>query len=205
MKGYVRIRQEAREILENRLPQDLYYHGFHHTLDALRVSAYYLQNGEVDPRSSKLLRIGILFHDIGFAVSRNNHELESVRIAHSSMSSVGFSKADIRVVEGLIWATKLPQSPNNDLERIICDVDLDYLGRKDYYEISNQLYRELKAYREINSKEEWDLRQVKFLEAHRYHTDFALEKREPFKRKRLDELERRIRSTGWEMVSRGVF
>ena len=191
--------------MENGLPDNLYYHGSHHTMDALRVSTDYLQATGVDPRSAKLLRIGILFHDIGFTVARENHELESVRIVHNSMTSLGFPKRDIRVVEGLIWATKVPQSPNNDLERIIGDVDLDYLGRKDYYKISDQLYRELKAYKEINSKVEWDLRQVRFLEAHRYHTDFALEKREPFKRRRLDELEKRIRSNGWEMVSRGIF
>lgn len=193
------------EMLENRLPDNLFYHGIHHTLDALRVSSHYLRADRVGPRSSKLLRIGVLYHDIGFTVSRHNHEAESVRIACAGMSSLGFSKADIRVVEGLIWATKVPQSPNNDLERIICDVDLDYLGRPDFYKISDQLYRELRANREIESKEQWDLKQVRFLESHRYYTDFAMEKREPTKRKHLTELEQSIRSTGWEMVSKGVF
>lgn len=205
MKGYIKIRKKAIEMLENGLPDNLYYHGIHHTLDALRVSGHYLQADRVGPRSSKLLRIGVLFHDIGFTVSRKDHELESVRIAYASMSSLGFSKADIQVVEGLIWATKVPQSPNNDLQRIICDVDLDYLGRKDFYRISDQLYRELKVYREVESKEQWDLKQIKFLESHRYYTDFAMEKREPFKRKHLNELEQRIRSNGWEMVSKGIY
>ena len=33
-------------------------------------------------------------------------------------------------------ATKIPQTPLTKLEEIICDADLDYLGREDFFEIS---------------------------------------------------------------------
>lgn len=48
-------------------------------------------------------------------------------------------------------ATKIPQSPNNLLEQIICDADPDYLGRDDFWKISNNLYHELKIYGVLNN------------------------------------------------------
>ena len=42
-------------------------------------------------------------------------------------------------------ATKLPPEPSNLLEEIICDSDLDYLGRSDFIPVSNTLFEELKG------------------------------------------------------------
>ncbi|MCK9612757.1 MAG: hypothetical protein PHR81_00260 [Bacteroidales bacterium] len=39
-------------------------------------------------------------------------------------------------------ATKIPTKLKNKLEKLLCDADLDYLGREDYMEISNRLRRE---------------------------------------------------------------
>ena len=85
-------------------------------------------------------------------------------------------------------ATKVPQTPKTLLEKMICDIDLDYLGRSDFYKISNYLFEELKVTRGLTSKNEWNKIQVKFLEAHEYHTDFAIKKRQPEKEKRIEEI-----------------
>ena len=92
----------------------------------------------------------------------------------------------------LILCTKIPQQPKTLLERIICDVDLDYLGRPDFYEISDQLFRELKALSVINNIDEWNKIQINFLEAHTYHTDFAIRNRQPNKEQRIKELKQLV-------------
>jgi hypothetical protein len=38
------------------------------------------------------------------------------------------------------------------------------------------------------SKQEWNKIQIKFLEAHEYHTEFAKKNRKPNKEKRIEEL-----------------
>ena len=87
----------------------------------------------------------------------------------------------IESVQGLILATKIPQSPTNELQKIICDADLDYLGRDDYPEISIKLFEELKLANVIQTEEEWKNIQIRFLKAHHFHTDFAKKNREPKK------------------------
>ncbi|MDH3323601.1 MAG: HD domain-containing protein [Flavobacteriaceae bacterium] len=196
MKGYIQLRQKALEILNTKLSKKLYYHGVHHTLDVLNVCNQYLKrDNKISKYDAKILRLGALFHDMGFTVSNINHEERSAEIAEELMIAHQFSTKDIKVVKGLIMATRIPQSPKNKLEKIICDSDLDYLGRDDFYEISNELYKELKAYALIHNKKEWNIAQVKFLEAHSYHTPFAKKFRQPNKEKRIAELKKLIMKT----------
>ena len=54
---------------------------------------------------------------------------------------------------GMIMATKIPQSPKNYLEQILCDADLDYLGRDDFYDIGGTLFKELKTYNVLDTEE----------------------------------------------------
>ena len=109
-------------------------------------------------------------------------------MAQELMYKHNFDSNDIEVVNQLILATEVPQNPKNHMEEIICDVDLDYLGRSDFYEISEQLFKELVAYNNIGSKREWNKTQIKFLENHKFHTDFAKKNRQPQKEKRIMEL-----------------
>jgi hypothetical protein len=88
----------------------------------------------------------------------------------------------------MIMATKIPQKPKHLLEYIICDSDLDYLGRKIYYEIGETLYAEWKAFDMIENREQWKKIQLSFLQHHAYHTDYAKKKLQPGKDKRILEL-----------------
>jgi predicted metal-dependent HD superfamily phosphohydrolase len=192
MKGYNKLRQKALDILNTELPKKLYYHGTHHSLNALKACEKYLKSENIRGEKAKLLRIGILLHDIGYTVSKANHEDYSLSISEKLMTNFGFSKENINIVKGLITATKKTETPKNILENIISDVDLDYLGGPDYYKISHQLFKELKAVSNIKTKNEWNKIQIKFLENHKYYTNFALKFRQPEKEKRLQELKSKL-------------
>jgi len=192
LKGYNKLRKVILDILQNNLSSELYYHGIHHTLDALRTSKVYLRHVDIGPHESKLLRLGILLHDIGFIESTIDHELRGARIAEKLLREYDFPSEDIQIIKGLIMATRIPQEPKTFLEKIICDVDLDYLGRPDFYEISETLFQELKVYTSIRDRNEWNKLQVGFLEAHRYHTEFAIKNRQPKKEQRIKELKEMI-------------
>ena len=192
MKGYIKLRNNALEILNSKLSKDLYYHCIHHTLDVLKVINQYMKREKISGQEAKLLRIGVLLHDIGYTVSIHDHELRGMEIAEKMMSQFGFSNNHIEIVKGLILSTRVPQKPKNKLEKMICDADLDYLGRPDFYKIGDLLYKEMKAYSNIENKKNWNKVQIKFLEAHQYHTDFARKNRQPQKEERIKELKRMV-------------
>lgn len=190
MRGYIKLRKKALDALHSKLSEKLYYHGVDHTLDALNVCELYLKQENIDKHDAKLLRIGVLFHDIGFTETSLEHEEKSAEIATRMMAELNFSKQDIEVVTRLIKSTRIPQTPRTLLEKIICDVDLDYLGRDDFYPISNLLYMELKARSIVSNKNEWNKIQIDFLEKHQYHTEFGIKKRQPEKEKRIAEIKK---------------
>ena len=66
MKGYIKLRKKALDDLNTKLSSKLSYHSVDHTLGALETCELYLKHMNIDARQAKLLRIGILFHDIGF-------------------------------------------------------------------------------------------------------------------------------------------
>jgi hypothetical protein len=85
-------------------------------------------------------------------------------------------------------ATRIPQSPKTHLEEIICDADLDYLGRDDFEVISNYLRNEFFHLGIVNTEEEWMQVQIKFFESHQYFTKTTREKRSRKKMKHLEQL-----------------
>jgi predicted metal-dependent HD superfamily phosphohydrolase len=189
MKGYLKLRKQALQLLKNGLTANHHYHGVNHTLNVLKVCNAAIRREKIAPEDAKLLRIAALYHDTGFVGTYEAHEDESVRLVTAAMTQLGIDKRSVTKVQNLIRATKTPQEPKTQLEQILCDADLDYLGRKDYPEISQKLYRELKAFELVASKEAWLEQQIAFLKNHRYHTPFAKKNREPVKQKRLQQLQ----------------
>lgn len=192
MKGYNKLRKRAFEMLKTQLPENLYYHGLNHTKNILKVVNQYIERECIQAHQAKLLRLATIMHDIGFVKTYQNHEEVGVEIATQLMKDLSFSKQDIDEVSGMIMATRIPQKPHNRLEQIICDADLDYLGRNDFYPISNLLFRELKERHLIANEKDWNQKQVQFLEAHQYHTDYAKKNRQPKKMLRIKELKEQL-------------
>ena len=82
--------------------------------------------------------------------------------------------AIVAQVQGCIRATRLPHSPRNLLEEIVCDADMFHLGSATFG-VKNKLLRLEKEYlagREIPGGE-WRKENIRFLIAHEYFTDFA--------------------------------
>lgn len=188
MIEYEKLKEKILNLLNEQLPGELTYHGTHHTLDVLDVCNAYIEREGIKDRDALLLRTGVLFHDFGFTRSFDDHERNGAMLAENVLPDFGFGQEEIKIVEGLIMATRIPQRPETELEKIICDADLDYLGRNDYYSISNTLFEELKSLGKIETEEQWNALQIGFLEAHQYHSAYAIEKRQPEKEKRIAEL-----------------
>ncbi|WP_339755299.1 HD domain-containing protein [Algoriphagus aquimarinus] len=181
MQGYRTLRKRVLSNLEANLPKSLTYHALDHTLDVLNVCNQYIRREKLSGEDRYLLRMGAIVHDMGFLKGSSNHEEVGAGMAEIIMKDLGVKPKAIEQVKGLVMATKIPQSPKNHLQRIICDADLDYLGRQDYPEISEKLFEELKNMNVISTPQQWKDLQINFLKAHQYHTPFAIKNREPQK------------------------
>ncbi|OIN59190.1 HD domain-containing protein [Arsenicibacter rosenii] len=176
------------ELTRNLSPQ-LTYHCVQHTLDVVAQSARLAAaEGITDPTESAILQTAAYYHDAGFIRTYDEHEEEGCRMAQAILPGFGYSQAQIEAVCKLIRVTKIPQSPESLAEQIICDADLDYLGRDDYPVISQTLYTEWIAYKKLPDPARWLPVQVSFLGNHRYFTQTNQLLREPVKQQALEKI-----------------
>lgn len=171
--------------LKKELPKNLTYHSAGHIRDVYKSAERLAKLEGVTGEDRILLLTAVLFHDSGFLWQQYEHERVSCEIVKEYLPQYGYTNEQIERICGMIMATKIPQTPHNKLEEIICDSDLDYLGREDFFKIGNGLYEELSMYGILNNEDDWNRLQVKFLEKHRYFTASGIKLR---KAKKLENI-----------------
>ncbi len=164
--------------LRTELPTHFTYHSVNHTLDVYNAAERIGLREGIGHGEMQLLLTAAWFHDSGFLFGPEEHEEQSCRIARETLPGFGYTENEIYTVCELICATKVPQLPHNHLEQILADADLDYLGRDDFWIISDTLYQELLFAGKINNKTEWDFVQVKFMEQHHFFTKTSINSRQ---------------------------
>jgi uncharacterized protein len=180
-----RAEQFILDKLQKELPEYLYYHSFSHTQDVLAAALRIASDEGVKGEDAMLLRTAALYHDAGFIIQNKDHEEIGCDTARKTLPDFDYTDDEIRIICGMIMATKIPQSPVNLLEEIICDADLDYLGREDFWTISNNLYKELNNFNQLN-KEDWYKLQINFFEQHHYFTPSVIKLRSRKKEEHLN-------------------
>ena len=167
-KSYINAR------LRKDLPGNLSYHSVAHVKDVYNSAKRLAKAEGIDGDDLTLLLTAVLFHDSGFMIQSKEHEKIGCDIVRESLPQFDYTPEQIERICGMIMATRIPQEPNNLLEQIIADADLDYLGRDDFWTIGNKLFSELQMYGLLQSEEEWNKLQVGFLEKHHYFTKTAI-------------------------------
>ena len=160
--------------LENKLPKEAIYHDVSHTKSVIENALFIAKKENLTDKQIVLLKTAALLHDVGYLESYLNHEELGCEFALKTLPQFGYQSVDIIEVCELIRATKIPQKPKNQLEMILCDADLYYLGSADYEVLAEKLYAELKVTGRIHSEIEWEKVQIDFLNSHRYFTRTAL-------------------------------
>ncbi|MGZ8559702.1 MAG: HD domain-containing protein [Chitinophagaceae bacterium] len=192
-KEFLLLKSRILKLLREGLAPGLTYHSPSHTEDVLqqleRIAA---AERITDTRLLLLMRIAALFHDTGFLRTYKKHEEASCVILKEMIETGQLDESEIKIINGMIMATKIPQLPRNLPEKIICDADLDYLGRQDFEKISDSLKHEFLYYGVITNEEEWNRLQVSFFESHCYLTDTSIHLRTPVKMKHLEMLKQNL-------------
>lgn len=182
MDVFPQIQKHVIDKLQKGLSEKLTYHNVAHTLDVLKQAVKIAtKEGITDAEDLLLLQVSVLYHDTGFIYAYHDHEERSCVEAAEELPAFGFTAAQIERVCNMIRATKVPQQPQNHLEQIICDADLDYLGRSGFFETGNNLYKEFLEQGIVTNFKEWNLLQIRFLESHHYFTKTSLTRRQKVK------------------------
>lgn len=195
---YSKAERYILKLLKKKLSPSLHYHSLEHTKDVTRAAERIALMEGITDEGIFLLKTAANYHDAGFIEQYDANEPIGVRMAQQILPKYGYEQQHIEVIKNLIHATTVPHDPKNHLEQIICDADLDYLGRDDFWEISDKLKKELIEHGKIQGDKQWDELQVKFFNLHKYFTKSAIKLRQEKKDQHLQEIMKKLEEDKYE-------
>ncbi len=176
------------EKLKTELPEDLFFHNVEHTSHVYSQVELLGRGEQVSEEDLLLLQTAALLHDIGYIQGMEDHEDRSVEFAREILPLYRYSDEQVDQICKLIKATGMPPKPENLLEQIICDANLDHLGRVDFLIQSDKLFQEYRIKHKIRSKKDWNQYQINFLKSHEFYTKIANRMREVPKDQQIENI-----------------
>lgn len=179
--------------LKAELSDDLLYHSHRHTESVEKAVIKYGELEKLNEHDLFLVRTAALFHDAGFLFRYEDNEILGVELLALYGPRFGYQQDDLKIIERIIMATGHDSVPENILEAVMCDADLDYLGRADYHITAGKLFDEMELYGLKFTRVGRIEAQIEYLENHHnYYTTSAKNLRAPGKVKRITELKAKL-------------
>ncbi|MDX8341495.1 DUF5706 domain-containing protein [Draconibacterium sp. IB214405] len=187
---------------EENVSSLLNYHSIEHTRLVAQVSETIADDEKLDERDKSIAVVSAWFHDIGHAVSLNEHEEESCKIAREFLLEKGIDEEFIAEVEKCIRSTKMGAPKNSLLEEIIGDADHAHAGMDNFMQISNLLRKEMCNFVERKcSKLEYWKTTLEFILDIKFYTCYAKTNFEPVRIQNIKKVEKRIKKLAADNAS----
>ena len=169
------VKQNVVHFFKAKGDQKFAYHNLSHTEAVVSNATKIANHYQLKEKDLFVVITAAWFHDAGyFTGGPPDHETRGADIATHFLKEKGADDETIQAVRQCIVATRMPQSPKNLPEQIVCDADLYHFGT-DHFAERNKLMRKEAEWRlgKKISKAEWRRSTVFLMEAHHYQTDYC--------------------------------
>jgi predicted metal-dependent HD superfamily phosphohydrolase len=187
------VDQYLRELFRDELPNGIKYHDADHTLHptkgvvAIANDIAIAEN--ISENDRELLITAAYFHDTGYIREYDRNEPIAARMAGRILKLIGYKPNEIEKIQNMILSTDLAVEPKTHLEKILCDADLDHLGRPDFLEFDSKL-REGRRNRgvDVSDDEKWYNGTLNLIINHKFYTESQRKLREEQRQKNIQTL-----------------
>jgi predicted metal-dependent HD superfamily phosphohydrolase len=178
----------------------LVYHNLEHTQEVVHAAQQIANHYQLNEQDFFIVTVSAWFHDTGYFEDALNHEAKGAALADDFLARHKVNQEIRDQVKSAILATKIPQKPKNEIDKIICDADLFHLGLADFRAKGKLMHKENELiYKKDISKMEWRKKDIQFMESHYYHTDYANLLLSDQKQKNIEKLKSKL--TAQEVIS----
>ena len=188
----MKTKEYVAGFIADNFTEKICYHNIDHTLEVVEASEIIGNHLKISQENLEIVILAAWFHDTGYFLGCDNHEEASANIARQYLEKELIDHEIISKVTSCILATKIPQSPKNTLEEIICDADLFHLATEQFFDKSELLLHELTLHNQKVNPKYWLIQSKEFVENHKYHTSFGKKILLPRLAKNLDLLNSKI-------------
>lgn len=182
----------VRNFINENCSDKMFYHNIYHTEEVVKAAEKIGKKCQLSDEDLEIVILAAWFHDTGYYKGNEDHEIKSAEIADNFFSAENTQVSKLEKVKNCIKATKIPQCPNNLIEKVLCDADLYHLSSNKFFKKSELLRKELVAHQCAISPVSWMSKSCEFISRHKYFTDFAKRILKPKKEANLKKLELKI-------------
>ena len=187
------VDEYIKALFRDELPDGIKYHDADHTLHPTRgVVAVANRIGlseNISEHDRELLLAAAYFHDTGYIREYDKNEPIAARMAGRILKLIGYRPDEIEKIQRMILSTDLALEPKTLAEKILCDADLDHLGREDFFILDGKL-RQGRSARglDVSDDAQWYTGTLKIIKNHHYYTESQIELRENKKQENIKQL-----------------
>jgi predicted metal-dependent HD superfamily phosphohydrolase len=192
-----KVQDHVQAFFNSQKNKILVYHNLLHTQSVVKAASQIANHYQLNEKDFFIVMTAAWFHDIGYFADADRHEAKGADMAAVFLRKNEVEEEIIQAITGCILATRVPQSPKNKLEEIICDADLFHLGTEDFSENNKLMRKEVEAKKGIDiSKDEWRQGTIRLFEMHHYFTDYCQLLLNDKKKETLDKLKNKSAEKG---------
>ena len=186
-------RNYVTDLITHQVKPEFVFHNIEHTEGVAEACSQMADYYHLNNDDRYVLMLAAWFHDTGYSSGHaEGHEDVSIQIAIKFLQDHNVDEATVQRVSSCIQATRMPQSPISQVEKILCDADLSHLASEDYKATTQLLKQERENLLGHKiPKKEWRKDNIRFLSDHKYFTEYGLEFLEPKKIDNVLELRRK--------------
>jgi predicted metal-dependent HD superfamily phosphohydrolase len=187
------VDQYIRELFRDELPDGIKFHDANHTLHPTKgvvaVANRIAISEGISEIDRELLITAAYFHDTGYVREYDKNEPIAARQAGRILKMIGYKPNEVKKIQKMILSTDLDREPKTHIEKILCDADLDNLGRDDFLHLDGRL-REGRRARGVDVSDDlkWYSGTLQLIKKHQYYTQSQKKLREKGKQKNLKKL-----------------
>ncbi len=187
------VDQYISALFKDELPDGIKYHDANHTLHPTKgvvaVANRIAISEDISKHDRELLITAAYFHDTGYIREYDKNEPIAARMAGRILKLIGYKPNEVEKIQKMILSTDLGREPKTHVEKILCDADLDHLGREDFFKLDGKL-REGRHARGIDVSDDakWYKGTLEIIKKHQYYTESQKKLREKEKQKNIRRL-----------------
>ncbi len=191
------VDQYIRKLFKEELPVGIKYHDANHTLHPDRgvvaVANKIALSEKISEHDRELVVCAAYFHDTGYIREYGKNEPIAARMAGRILKLIDYKPNEIKKIQKLILATDFDREPESHIEKILCDADLDNLGRDDFFKLDKRLRDGRRARGlDVSDDSKWYRGTLGVIKKHKYYTESQKKNREEGKQKNIKKLLKKI-------------
>lgn len=174
--------------LETELSKNLYFHNLDYTRHLYDYAGLLAKAENFDFEETLLIRTSALMLNTGFTSGFENQENRSATFAREILPDYNYSEKQINQVCNLILSTKWPPEPKNNLEKVLIDAKMEFIGRADYIRLYKLIFLEQNQYLKSITVNEFKKKQIDIISRYEYFTESARRLREVSREEQISEI-----------------